>query len=59
VQHKGVSSRRAHHLENISSISEEEKDSRKRDFWVFFVWPRVPSLDYSRGDFSIILFIRA
>jgi hypothetical protein len=48
-----------HHLEKISSIWEEEKDSGPRDFWVFFVGPRVPSLAYSGGDFSVILFIRA
>jgi hypothetical protein len=59
AQLQGVFSRRVHHLEKSSSIWKEEKESGKRGFWVFFVWPRVPSLAYSRGFFSVILFIGA
>jgi hypothetical protein len=59
AQLQGVFSRRAHHLEESSSIWKEEKDSGKRGFWVFFVWPRAPSLAYSGGFYSVILFIGA
>jgi hypothetical protein len=59
AQLQGVFSRRAHHLEESSSIWEEEKDSGKRGFWVFSIWPRAPSLAYYGGFYSVRLFIGA
>jgi hypothetical protein len=59
AQLQGVFSRRVHHLEESSSIWKEEKESGKKGFWVFFVWPRAPSLAYSKGFYSIILFTGA
>jgi hypothetical protein len=44
AQLQGVFGRRAHHLEEKSSIQASEKDYEQMHFWVLFVWSRVPFL---------------
>jgi hypothetical protein len=39
--------------------SREREEFGKRDFWVFFVWPRKSFLGHCGGVFSVILFIGA